>query len=600
MAYTRLIQAPPEAKYLSEFLPNGELPRNCLFDKVLTGCGGTYLALTSPEPYIIAVPTRALVWDKVTSKSYKDFHIAGVSEDFPIGKRNLNLCNKIIVTYKSLPRVAEQLTLSSYNLLIDEAHMLVSMNGYAREELSWILNNFKNFKSYCFMSATIPRKENLLEALKEVDKVRIAWEDVYQTDFRCLLATSIEEAVLSVMLDHMRKKVPGTPYFFYNSVAGICKVIEEWRTHPETKKTTVNVICANTPKNRSKLESIGLQVGCPNTKADFHFVTATAFEDVDFFDPDGVTYVISDKNYTSTKYSIDTTIPQIVGRLRGSKYNASVTVIYNRHALQNAMSPREFADKLDKDELEAKTLVKDYEVSLARYKEQGVGSSSLKALLASILKNPFIIVKGRSFDFEDMIADATYHGRAFPEVEFYPHARIWFQQSYDLFTENHYVMAKPLDDSHPRPLNSKAEEMKAMDEADAKMFQFKIAGLKSICKLYEDNLEECLQKYPEWSDIIHRVGLDVCKTLKYSKSRIRAYDQGLSLQQSEEIERKVKKSFQVGQIYLASDIKKTFDKLGFEKPKGTTLSRWFHIKKTTKNGSVAYKVLAPLDCFELD
>ena len=57
-----IISAPEGTKYLDKiFNINSEygdtLPKNCLFNKVTTGSGGTYVALHSSEPTIIAVPS---------------------------------------------------------------------------------------------------------------------------------------------------------------------------------------------------------------------------------------------------------------------------------------------------------------------------------------------------------------------------------------------------------------------------------------------------------------------------------------------------------------------------------------------------------------
>ena len=35
-----------------------DLPHNCIFNKVITGCGGTTIAITNSENYVIAVPTK--------------------------------------------------------------------------------------------------------------------------------------------------------------------------------------------------------------------------------------------------------------------------------------------------------------------------------------------------------------------------------------------------------------------------------------------------------------------------------------------------------------------------------------------------------------
>jgi hypothetical protein len=43
-----------------------KLPVNCLFDKTITGCGGTVLALTNEKHTIVAMPYVNLVENKVS------------------------------------------------------------------------------------------------------------------------------------------------------------------------------------------------------------------------------------------------------------------------------------------------------------------------------------------------------------------------------------------------------------------------------------------------------------------------------------------------------------------------------------------------------
>ena len=41
-----------------------DLPSNCIFNKVITGCGGTTVVLFNNENYVIAVPTTELIINK--------------------------------------------------------------------------------------------------------------------------------------------------------------------------------------------------------------------------------------------------------------------------------------------------------------------------------------------------------------------------------------------------------------------------------------------------------------------------------------------------------------------------------------------------------
>lgn len=46
------------------FLHMEDLPHNCIFNKVVTGCGGTTVVLRNSEDYVIAVPTTELIINK--------------------------------------------------------------------------------------------------------------------------------------------------------------------------------------------------------------------------------------------------------------------------------------------------------------------------------------------------------------------------------------------------------------------------------------------------------------------------------------------------------------------------------------------------------
>lgn len=46
------------------FLNLEDLPHNCIFNKVITGCGGTTIVLFNDESYVIAVPTTELIINK--------------------------------------------------------------------------------------------------------------------------------------------------------------------------------------------------------------------------------------------------------------------------------------------------------------------------------------------------------------------------------------------------------------------------------------------------------------------------------------------------------------------------------------------------------
>ena len=122
-----IITAPQGATYLSDFMT--EIPANCLFNKKLTGCGATELAICNDVPTIIAMPYVALVKNKTIYRKDNRKVLGvyeGVTEQEIIDFAKSDTPLKIAVTYDSLQRTVDALLSAGLNpykdifLLIDE------------------------------------------------------------------------------------------------------------------------------------------------------------------------------------------------------------------------------------------------------------------------------------------------------------------------------------------------------------------------------------------------------------------------------------------------------------------------------------------------
>ena len=104
------------------YLHMEDLPHNCIFNKVVTGCGGTTVALKNDEDYIIAVPTTELIINKIgradagvgivrfndeTSRPVYGLHgkYAPYMEKDILAYVASNEIKKIICTYDKLPKL---------------------------------------------------------------------------------------------------------------------------------------------------------------------------------------------------------------------------------------------------------------------------------------------------------------------------------------------------------------------------------------------------------------------------------------------------------------------------------------------------------------
>ena len=393
------IKAPTGAKYIKEIQEfSKDLPDNCYLDKTITGSGGTTHALTNEVPYVVAVPFVSLavnkqlqhkgvlaVYSSVTDAVIKRFIAKG-------GK-------KFIVTYDSLFRLERFIELKDYKLLVDEAHKLVEYAAdFKPKVINHILTRFTEFKSYVFMTATPTREEYLPDEFKDLKKIKIEWEDVEPVSIRhqrCNL--QFNNIVSNLCLQHLRGERDGNAFLFYNSVQAIIKTIKTLKKlHPTLKADDVRIICADTEKNQNSISTyLGVQwsISSAVTKdedgeliietAPITFVTSTAFEGVDLYDPDGVTYIISDGRKVHTKLDITTQVSQIIGRIRDSKYNNTVYMLWTHSPIGNCITEEEYMNYILEEEKEAHIMIDDF---------NKVNSTSAKhALINYTVTNPFYI-----------------------------------------------------------------------------------------------------------------------------------------------------------------------------------------------------------------
>jgi len=164
--------------YLGEFLE--DLPDNCYFNKVLTGCGGTTVALTNNVNYVICVPFISLIQNKLDQVENAFGFYGGIkTEDLQDYLANTDvLVKKILVTYDSLTKLIEYINPEEYKLLIDEAHKLLDSASFRFKAVKSVMQNYEKFNSYVFMTATPVQDKYQLPELACLPKVEIDWGDI--------------------------------------------------------------------------------------------------------------------------------------------------------------------------------------------------------------------------------------------------------------------------------------------------------------------------------------------------------------------------------------------------------------------------------------
>ena len=350
---TTTIQIPANTKYLSEVL--SELPHNCIFDKGMTGCGGSTIAINSSHQTIIAVPFTSLIENKCYQHPnlipvYGDDSIITNTEILRHLSNQSSEPIKIMTTYDSLLRVISCLeeaghAISDYNLLIDEYHLLFTQYSFRESAVSGVLSSFDKFRSFCFMTATQLEPDFILQELDHIDIVIADWEEsreIIVTSSYC--SCGADKAAVELINRFITGEETGNAYIFVNSVSLIKKLVKACGL----KKTNTNVIFSKANK-----AYVGMPRGIlPSDKSGtippkkINLLTSCMFEGADIYDEGGKTFVISDGARQNTLIDISTSFQQIAGRIRNSKYWSSITHFYteSRHI---SLTMEQFKEDID-------------------------------------------------------------------------------------------------------------------------------------------------------------------------------------------------------------------------------------------------------------
>lgn len=299
--------------YLSEVMEF--LPSNVLIDKGMVGCGGTTLELTCPRNSIVLVPTRNLVENKAKENI---LGVTGMTSNEEIESYLTSSLEykKIVGTYDCLPRLLNY-NLTDYFLLIDEYHLLFYQYKFRNKAITFLLDNFRLFKNWAFLTATSLSEYTILEELKGIPIIRYEWEGKAKLEITFSPTASpikvAEDRINHCLLNNYNLHI------FLNSFKTIKKIVNDFN------KLDYRVICSPNQKDKSDLNFQSV-----NSKArKINFYTCTAYEGVDIFDTMGKTIVLSDDRLSTTMMDISVSIPQIAGRLRDSQFLNQIEYIYN-------------------------------------------------------------------------------------------------------------------------------------------------------------------------------------------------------------------------------------------------------------------------------
>ena len=574
------------------FLDLEDLPHNCIFNKVVTGCGGTTIALKNGENYVIAVPTTELI----ENKCYPPKDESGNSIVWKAGDRKAGLSpvrnlfglygtftptlkkrlkeylskegtKKIMCTYDKIPSLVSLIVPKEYRLLVDEYHNLLKIYSYRKEAVEGVLEHFNEFKSYCFMSATPIAMDFKPDALKDVEEYIADWEHIeplmilpYQTNKPYNLAANLIETYRRQGYIERGELKSYEAYFFINSVTDIKIILE----HTHLTTDDCRIICADEAKNRETLGEYRISSSTDAPKK-FNFITSKSFEGVDFYSETGICYVVSNIYNEHTLLSVDMDIPQIAGRIRNTNnpFRNLVVHIFNTRP-SDYYSDYEKAKKEIEEELEyAKERVTAYNQLSKGARKQQKSDLSKSSFLKYDEKNDKFIVN-------DMVAKvALYNYRLMDSI---------YCSQKDLVVEYERVGM----------LHSKVEWVQ-LDNNFIKSASKKPTFLETFL-LYAD-MRYCLdieakqsieKEYPFIKEALYKLEVEQVKKLRSMKA-VKAALEALKKENicaDSDIGQQLKTLLTVGAFMSSKELKAIAQQFGMKKP--TDLKKWVELESGTK------------------
>ena len=115
--------------------------------------------------------------------------------------------------------------------------------------------------------------------------------------------------------DTLKHDSPYNLHIFLNSVEGTKAILDTLEATPEIAR----IVCADNSENRRKLAGFPISRTADPARR-INIYTSTAFEGCDIYDRDGMTFIVSDTMKRHSMIDISTSMIQICGRVRDSRY----------------------------------------------------------------------------------------------------------------------------------------------------------------------------------------------------------------------------------------------------------------------------------------
>lgn len=389
------VYVPEGIKFISEW-KDYKLPKfHCIVDKGVTGCGYTEFCLTNSE-YVVLCSPRKLLLENKRDQHTQDPNILYLEnriENFKGAKSfkqrvkdHIENCLgpfgdapvKFMVTYDSSNLVVDVLRelnmLDKFTFVIDEFQSIF-LDAYFKADIEFdFVDNLQGCKNVLYLSAT-PMLDKYLDKLpefKDLPFYEIIWPEsaIEKIVIKRKQVKYLGQVCQDIINDYLSGRYPYKLFnnslalskeavFFFNSISDIIRILKKTQLKPEL----VNIICANDPENKAKLNKLGHSIGKIPLKGEpnkmFTFCTKTSYIGADFYSDCASTYIFADPNLEHLALDISLDLPQIVGRQRdrNNPFKNDVTIFYKTTREDMKLDRKSFDKKQEKRRLRSKTLL---------------------------------------------------------------------------------------------------------------------------------------------------------------------------------------------------------------------------------------------------
>lgn len=586
--------------YLSDIGWN-DLPDNCYLNKQTCGCGATHLAITNDVNYVIASPYVRLITNKVeqhdsiipvhhgiSDSKIKERYEKCVKDGVPI---------KIMTTYEGISKLLsfDWFDPKAFKLMIDEAHDIVNFGLFRKEAVSVMLNSFKLFRSFVFVTATPNKEQFLPKRLADISHIELNWKSARTVRINIQKAKKNgNDFIVEKCRQYLHNEIDGNAHIFYNSVKEIVSVIKALKKLPHYDSSKIKIVCADNDYNNRTIKKEGdnlLSKSLLNSKK-INFYTSCVFEGADIYDNVGRTYIVVNNKRNNTKVCMTTLVPQICGRIRDSIYNSQVDMLVCGEIDCVNRTRQEWFDIVVDNLVAGKSAVDSFNYT----KTLPNSAKILNRVRSNALSDPYLLVDFETGDIQ--LNDGALHTE---------------MQRYDIIHAQYQILSKN-EDEFKNQTTSLYETNIVLDAFDNlegsyktvvdKVVDFRILMQEYIESVKTNNTEKeefISSNHPYLKDYLSLLGEDKIKALKYRKKDVEQEYNLVKLKDSKFFDVVKSIPVQSGDIVSVKEAKEmistAFNDTGIKKKvTAKVFEDYFHVehKVITINGirQRAYKVLS--------